>query len=159
MRAPINSIKHMVQVGINEVMGGTVLETTLVTAVADPSTSVQIEQGSIVKAVYIELWVLAAGQQVGSFTFIVEKQSGGQPAPDFSDMATLHDYPNKKNILYTTQGLVGESDANPTPILRTWVKIPKGKQRFGLGDGLRWTISSNIENQTHCGLAIYKEYK
>ena len=140
-------------------MGGTILDTTLVVAVDAPTTSVQVEQGSIVKAVFVELWILAGSQQPGSFTFTIEKLSGGQPQMTFLQGAQLYDYPNKKNILYTTQGVVGDANTNPTPIFRDWIKIPKGKQRFGLGDKLSWNLQANVEDMTHCGLAIYKEYK
>ncbi len=106
----------------------------------------------------MELWVMAAGAQPGATTVIVEKLPG--PATNISagDMANLHDYNNKKNIFYTTQGLVGDSNTNPAPLIRQWIKIPKGKQRFGLNDRLNFTILGLVDDIEYCGLSIFKAY-
>ncbi len=82
-------------------------------------------------------------------------------APTAGQIAALHDYANKKNILFTAQGLVTPTDGGQVPVLRGWYKIPKGKQRFGLGDRLFLTIRNNNAaaiDINFCGLAIYKEY-
>lgn len=79
------------------------------------------------------------------------------PAMTFTNSATLDSYSNKKNVLYTTQGLTPDANGNPIPFVRQWFKIPKGKQRFGLTDSLVLNISANVEDVTHCGLMIYKE--
>ncbi len=104
------------------------------------------------------MWLLAGSQQPGSFQLTLEKISSNAPDMTHNDSTLLHDYGNKKNILYTTQGLVGDANTNPSPLLRQWFKIPKGKQRFGLGDKLNLNLSSFAENITSCGVIIYKEY-
>ena len=119
--------------------------------------SVQVREGAIISAVYIEMWILAGSSQPGSFTISLEKRIGGQPAMTFLNSATLDSYPNKKNILYTTQGLSPDANGNPVPIMRGWYKIPKGKQRFGLSDSLILNMSANVEDMSHCGVFIYKE--
>ena len=160
MLAPITSKKHFVQQGIDSIMGGTIKNNSLVVGVAAPATaSNQVLEGSVVKAVFIEYWLLAGSQQPGSITLTVMKRVGDSPHMSFTDSATLHTYPNKKNILYTTQGLTPDANGNPIPFVRMWVKIPKGKQRMGLGDQIVVNISANVENATICGVAIYKEYQ
>ncbi len=132
---------------------------TLVNAVAVPGTSAEeVRQGSVIKAIFIEMWGGSVDTTVGSVTIIVEKLSGGQPNITFAQMAALDTYPNKKNILYTSQGLTPEFGTNPVAWIRQWVKIPKGKQRFGLADRLKISLSANLQGFSHCGLAIYKEY-
>ncbi len=104
------------------------------------------------------MWVQGAGAQPGATTIIVEKLPGVGTNITAGEMAALDDYNNKKNIFYTTQGLVGDSNTNPAPLIRQWIKIPKGKQRFGLGDRLQFTILGLVDDIEFCGLAIYKAY-
>jgi len=73
----------------------------------------------------------------------------------------LHDYPNKKNLFKTSQGLLGDANSNAVPIFREWIAIPKGKQRIGLGDTLVFNLAALGEMDQDvevCGLVIYKEY-
>jgi len=63
-------------------------------------------------------------------------------------------------VLYTTQGILGPSDAQgAVPIIRTWVPIPKGKQRFSLGDRFVITLLALNNAYRFCGMFIFKEYK
>ncbi len=75
-------------------------------------------------------------------------------------MTALGTFDNKKNILYTTQGLApNDGVGQPVAVIRQWFKIPKSKQRFGLGDKIRLAIASRGDGViTYCGFATYKEY-
>ncbi len=134
---------------------------TLVTsvAVADKNTPTEIEEGAIVKAVFVELWVIGSTSNQ-FFTIIVVKDPSGLGGISFAGMTDLNSHTNKKNILYTTQGLASNDGiAQPIAILRQWIKIPKSKQRFGLGDKLRLVIASRGDaNIVYCGFATFKEY-
>ena len=159
VRPTVNSVKHIRQFPIEDITAGTIKNASIVTVSSQsPTGATQVRVGATVKAVYIELWVLANMNAVGSMTITVEKISSGGPAMTFTDSATLNEYANKKNILYTTQGLTPENDGNPVPFLRMWIKIPKGKQRFGLGDSLAMNVSANLEDHKICGTTIFKEY-
>ncbi len=160
MRPIISSRKHIRQIAINSVMGGTL---TIVKAIhakqdADAIVPEEVDIGTTIKAVYIELWILAGSQQPGSFTVSVEKLNGSLPTMTFADSALMHTYTNKANVLYTTQGVSPDANGNPVPIIRTWIKIPRGKQRFALNDKLHINMSANVEDMTHCGLVIFKGY-
>ncbi len=157
MRPRVNTKKHIVQQGINAITAGTIKNLLLARAVAAPSGSTQVTEGSIITAIFIEMWYLATSSQPGSVTVTLEKRIGSMAAMSFTNSATLDAYTNKKNILYTTQGITPDSNGNPIPLLRQWLKIPKGKQRFGLEDSLILNISANVEGLTECGVAIYKE--
>ena len=90
-----------------------------------------------------------------------EKISSGGPLMTQPDTVTLNDYPNKKNILKTSQGVIGDANTNTTPVFREWIAIPKGKQRMGLGDRLMLNVSCLAEAANDleiCGMFIYKEY-
>ncbi len=165
MQAPIISIKHFVPRTSVAIAGGTVLSHVIVDTVAQASvTAVEdVVEGSLVKAVFCEYWIMneaATGNQ-GQFTVTIEKISSGGATPTVTNMANLGSYPNKKNVLYTSQGILGEINdgQGAIPIIRTWVPIPKGKQRFSLGDRFIITLSSVSGSYRVCGMFIYKEYK
>jgi len=158
MRPPINSEKHIVQVPIFTVTETNIANTVLVNAEASPSASSDVRVGAVVKAVFVEIWIVASAMTIGSFTLSIEKLVGGKSPLNAGQSAALHSYANKKNIFYTTQGLIGDQNTNPVPLLRQWIKIPKGKQRFGLGDSLQMNLLANVENIDACGISIFKEY-
>ncbi len=119
-----------------------------------------VNEGALVKAIYVEMWLTQASSSVGSFTAAVYKAPRGVAAT-FAEMAALHDYANKKNILYTTQGLSPANTVTILPILKFWVKIPKGKQRMGLGDKMFLSIRNNngTDDINFCGMSVYKDYR
>jgi len=148
-------------VSLSTVANGAVANELLVNAIEGAaSTPDHVEQGSIVKAVYVEFWLIQASTSVGSFVAGIYKQPGTGALLTAAQAAALHDWDNKKNVLYTTQGL---SPANTTHLMNAykgWIKIPKGKQRFGLGDKLRFFLRNlnATDDINFCGFATYKEY-
>ncbi len=159
MRPIIHSKKHIVQISQATVGQGSVVNTNLILAQEAVSTTPDaVEVGALIKACYVEFWVsMDSASVVGSYTVVLTKDPGGNAAPSTTNLAALHDYDNKKNILFTAQGLLTPSDGGQVPVLRSWYKIPKGKQRFGLGDRLRLTIRNNNATAidiNFCGLAI-----
>ncbi len=163
MRAPIHSKKHIFQLSQGTIAQSAINTQDIIVAQEAASTTPSVvEEGALVKAVFIEWWL---GNQsstvVGSYTTIVVKNPGGSNSADASEMAALHDYANKKNILFTSQALVPPTDGGQVMVLRQFLKIPKGKQRFGLGDKLQLVTRNNNATSVvinFCGLAIYKEY-
>ncbi len=139
---------------------GTLVSTTIFEAVQATlaNLNAEIREGAIVKAVWLELWITSDDTSQSSFTATVEKLPGSGGSMDFAESQALFSYENKKNILYTTQGLTGPFDEYPQMIFKGWIKIPKGKQRFGLGDSLRLNISAISNGLTACGIVIFKEY-
>ncbi len=163
MKAPIKSKKHIFQIALSNVTQAAAVTTTFINAQeATGLTPDDVEEGAIVKACYIEYWVAnESASVVGSYTVILCKLPGGVADPGAASIAALHDWVNKKNILFTSQALVPVEDAGVIPVMRGWYKIPKGKQRFGLGDRLVIAIRNNNGSAVDlrfCGLAIYKEY-
>lgn len=161
MRAPIVSTKHYVQHTLTQVPTGTVTTNEEIVSTNLPTVDApnEVQEGAVVKAVYLEYWLIGTFS-LGSFVFILEKNQQNSQAPTISEMTTLFGYDNKKNILFTSQGLIAEDNQNPTPIVRGWFKIPKGKQRFGYRDKLRVSIASlSSEDLQFCGFATYKSYR
>ncbi len=162
MRAVIKTKKHLVQISQGTTDQAMVSNFILVKAQEATGTTPDIvEEGAIVKACYVEFWLSQdSASTVGSYTVALAKIPGGNAVISSTQMAALHDYTNKKNIFFTGQGLLTPNDGGQVPVLRNWYKIPKGKQRFGLGDQLTLTIRNNnltALDINHCGLAIFKE--
>ncbi len=161
MRPVIKSTKHIVQFPINVIATGTVSVTTLIIAVNGPAANLATEvvEGAIVKAVYIELW-LQNQTNLGTSIVTVIKRSNNQLGMNFTDMAAMFTFPEKKNIFFSHEGLTSNDGiSGPVNIMRGWIKIPKSKQRFGLGDTLAITVSNVSANDLNeCGFCIYKEY-
>ncbi len=161
VRPMVHSVKHYLQRSIETVVASTVKETILIDAVnvSVAGGASEIIEGSSIKAVYVEWWLRAGDTAAGSYVFLLEKRHKAAPAPNTTEMAALDAYDNKKNVLFVSQALVNDQDADATPILRQWVKIPKSKQRFGLGDLLSITVFAQGAIDLHqCGFVTYKEY-
>ncbi len=160
MRPVITSSKHYVQASLATITAGAVLvEDIIITQEPNVINAAnECREGAVVKAIYIERWIRTGDTAPGSFVAIVVKNPGNSPDPTAGNMGALHDFANKKNILYTTQGLSNDQDADATPFLRNWIKIPKGKQRFGAGDKLQLVIFAQALDQIVCGFTTYKEY-
>ncbi len=161
MRPVIHSQKHYVQMSLSTATTGAVVPTVLVDAVsvANKNTVSEVEEGALVKAIYVELWAIGSVSNQ-FFTAILAKFPSGTASITIAEIAALGTFDGKKNILYTTQGLASNDGiAAPIPIIRQWFKIPKSKQRFGLGDRVILAVASRgSDDIIFCGFATYKEY-
>ncbi len=163
MKAIITSVKHIVQKSltvIDEQTRGK--EEILLVLDAQAVAPKDVAVGCAVKAVYLEYWLIGESSQPCTATWMFEKITNASAEASQAEMQLLHDYPNKRNIFKMGQGVIGDSNTNPIPIIREWVKIPKGKQRMALGDTLQFTVSCVGEAANGleiCGFALYKEYQ
>ncbi len=159
MRAPIHSRKHYVQTSLATVLSGQTNAILTIDAVPVSAKDApnEIEEGAVVKAVFVEMWVRAGDISAGS-TLVTIVKTVEDSVPTFADMIALDTYNNKKNILYHTQGLTNDQNANGVPFVRQWFKIPKSKQRFGLGDRLYVVVTAQALDNIICGFSTYKEY-
>ncbi len=161
VRPMVHSTKHYVQNSLATILGSAKLDLVIVEAVAvgsknDPD---EVEEGNSVKAVFLEEWIRSSETSPGSFVAALYKVPGGGTGFSTANMAALHDAENKKNILWTSQGLVNDQDADALGMMRGWYKVPKSKQRMGLGDRILLTIfAQGAIDLVICGFATYKEY-
>ncbi len=157
MRAVIQTVKHILQHQAGTVAQGAVNPYATVTATkAYAGSSVECPVGAVIKAVYVELWVLSDTTAFGNIIVTVEKRVAAATAMTAAQSTALDAYPNKNNIFYSTQGLTPPNTANPVPFIRQWIRIPKGKQRMSLGDVIVVTIGGIVNAQEFCGLTILK---
>ncbi len=116
----------------------------------------EVATGSVLKAIYVELWLTSDDTSGSSFAVSLEKLPGSSVAMGYAKSIALDTYQNRKNIFYLTQGLVGPNDEQPIPVMRGWFKIPKGKQRMGENDKWNLNISAISNGLTWCGFALAK---
>jgi len=161
VRPQVHSTKHYVQLPINQIATGVKESNVIVSAVAvqNNNAATEVTEGNTVKACYFEMWLQNEGT-LGEFILTISKEPLLGTGPTFAEMAALDSFGNKKNILYTTQGLTSNDGVSgPVNVIRGWVKIPKSKQRFGLGDRLILSIANVSSNDlVRCGFTTYKEY-
>ncbi len=159
VRPVVHSKKHYVQTSLETVTGGSVTNIAFVVAVSDlPNTVAEVVEGAIIKAVYVEFWARSSSTTPSSGQCIIYKRTGDQSNPTATDMAALGNWDNKKNIFFTQMGLQNDQDTVALPLYKGWIKIPKSKQRFGLGDRIQISIFAATIDWVICGFATYKEY-
>ncbi len=163
MQAPLITIKHMTNIENTTIASGAVRSIEIVQAVGQAAVvnTGDVVEGSIVKTVYLEHWIKSNGGAGTDtkFQLVIEKVPAGATSITFTQMNNLMTYPNKKNVFYVTQGVIGDGETQSLPVIRQWFMIPKGKQRFGLDDRFVLTISTTGAVIQSCGLAIFKEWK
>ncbi len=161
VRPMVHSTKHYVHYPIDQVGAGLLQSIRLCVAVESTAANLgdEVEEGSSLKAIFVELWLQNQGN-LGEFICTLTKTPENSTGPTFVESANLFTYTNKKNVLYTTQGLTSnDAISGPVPVMRGWYKIPKSKQRFGLGDSIRLNIANVSANDLNrCGFSTYKEY-
>ncbi len=160
VRPMVHSTKHYVQPGLRSIVAGVteghvIAEAMAINAVTDAD---EVAEGTSIKAIYVESWIRASGASPGAYIVAIAKVPGTGTTFGTTQMAALFDAENKKNILFTSQALVNDNDADAIAIVRGWLKVPKSKQRMGLGD--RWVMTTNAVgvDMTICGFETYKEY-
>ncbi len=159
MRPVIHTEKHVVQRSLFAVGSGALTVVDVVISLAAPvaTTATNVREGSSINAVYCEMWVSSDDAASGTCIATLERRPGGVNAMLASESAALDSYDNKKNILHTFMGLTPSNVQYPMAIIKGWVKIPKGKQRFGIGDKLVLNIHGQSNGIAACGFFIYKE--
>jgi len=160
VRPSVHSTKHYVQQSIGT-RDTTAVETVVVSnavTVANKTAVNEVEEGSSIKAIYLEMWLRSAATAASSFTFCFCKRPSNVNAPSQAEMAALGTWDNKKNIMYATQGLLNDVDSTAMNIFKGWIKVPKGKQRMGLNDVWSWHLNAIGQSINFCGMQIYKEY-
>ncbi len=161
MRPVIQAEKHYVQHPFFTVAASTLVQKSVVEGVQvlNKNQTHEVEEGSIVKAIFFEFWISNAGSGPSFGTCTIEKIPSQGNIQTFANSQNLGAYANKKNIFFSFEGLIPNSTANPLPIIRSWMKVPRGKQRIGLGDKIVINFVADGDAKNICGFTTYKEYK
>jgi len=157
MRPVVNTNKHYVQASLFTIASGAVRNDIIVQALDVPAAVTQVRVGSIVSAIYVEMWLTSDDAALGSVVVTLEKVPGSSSPPNATDMGALGLYDNKKNVLHTQMGLISPNVQYPVAAIKGWFKIPKGKRRMGFEDTIRLNIFAQSNGVTGCGFFTYKE--
>ncbi len=164
MVAPINSVKHYVPRANVSLASGAGQANVVVNSVVAPAqtTAADVKEGAVVKAVHLEYWLWGGGTTGvdTQFVIVVEKAPSARASIGAAEMLNIGAYANKKNIFYQSQGVIGAGvdGSQAIPVIRDWLLIPKGKQRFGFGDRLVVSFTTVGSSIQICGQATFKEY-
>ncbi len=163
MLAPINTVKHYV--GQPRVSLGLGLSQSLEIADVVPAPvsndREKVAAGSVIKSIHFEYWIVGNGASgtTSQFVFTIEKVPSGVSDPTFADLLNLGGYDNKKNVLFSSQGIIASAAGGQSvPIVRDWILIPKGKQRMGHKDRIVISFATVEQPLAFCGISTYKEY-
>ncbi len=159
MRPIIKSVKHYQHTPVTVVASSATGQVTLVDAIVEGAAranAFDVFEGSNIKAVYCEYWISGVTLDKTA-TWCILKRPANVAQPTFAEMSNLGAYANKKNILNAGQG-IAPTNGNVMNIYKGWLKIPKGKQRFGLDDKLQLVVAATGTNVNFCGLSTFKEY-
>ncbi len=158
LKTIIKRVKHYQNTPVTVITSGATGQVTLVDAIAEGATrsnSFDVYEGSTIESIYVEFWISGITLDKTA-TWVIVKRPANVAQPDFTDMANLGAYSNKKNIFNAGQG-IPPTNGNVMNIYKGWLKIPKGKQRFGLDDKLQLVVSAVGTNVNLCGLTTFKE--
>jgi len=157
----VHSTKHYVQQSIATIAAGAKLDIVIADSVNVTAANAvnEVREGSSIKACYIEMWIRSGEAAAGSGITCLCKLPGGLAVFGTAFLAGIGTSDNKKNVLNFSQGLFNDQDADAVAVYRGWYKIPKSKQRMGLGDRLVLQIFAQGAIDLHvCGFMTYKEY-
>ncbi len=158
MRPVVNTEKQYVQYTVTSVGLGSLGQEFIAEALEVPATaSKDVRVGAKISAIYVEIWLGSDDAAQGSFNLTVEKVPGNSAFMTYAQSILLDDYPNKKNVFYTTQGINPPNVQSAIPVIRQWIKIPKSKQRMGLGDKFVVNIAGITNGLTYCGFSLFKQ--
>ncbi len=176
-RHPIDSRKHIIDTqGI--VTASTSEAITIAQGLDSADISVnanQCESGSTVTSFFLSVFYLIEGNITASNVpvinwYIIYDRAGrlhnnGSPTfgvgtRDLPIAGATGLSPNRNQILHEEKGLTTSVSDGSTPmVFKGVIKIPRGKQRMGVGDKILLVHSAGTEPMNFCFKAIYKDYR
>lgn len=162
-RAPINSIKHVVD-SSGTLAGSAISTNPISVAVPNVSTTVfkpgDVRVGGTVNAFFLSIFVIGAtGAPLnGPIDWYLIKihtaQGGTSPTPGQTGTSQL-----RNQIIHEEKGLAGSGDGTPMAF-KGVIVIPRGMRRMREGDEWRIVLRSedNTSDGQFCVKAIYKSF-
>ncbi len=157
MRPVVNTEKHIIQNSFFTVASGALTSIVISQAVAAPTSREHVREGAKISAIYLEYWITTDDGVIGTTITTMEKRPAGAAVMTAAQSALLNDYLNKKNVFYTQMGLTPPNVMYPMSTIKGWFKVPKSKQRQGLGDKIVINFHGQSNGINVCGFALYKE--
>ncbi len=137
---------------------------------ADLATTNEVNIGSRISSMFIEIFFITEGGEVSNEVPLVDWyiiKNGGNSFGATFDASNLPtpgatgSHINKRHILHEEKGLSGGGDASLTGVPMVFkgvIRIPKGSQRIGESDVFRICARSNFATK-FCVKVIYKWFQ
>ncbi len=159
----VNSIKNDVSALTGLVDGAnTVQNIAIATDTATTASTTSVDNGSIIKAIWIEFWISATAEVAVGVTNAVELYLSKNPGNNLTMPipGTQGSSNEKKFIIKGWKGLVDARTQGFQPYSwKGWVKIPKVYQRMGTDDHWQLNILMSGVAGLICEHFVYKWYK
>ncbi len=168
---PVNTVKHVFDTStlvsaITNTVLGTVINTVDNAVLANAA---DINTGSKVSSIFFVIYVYSEGGELASeiplvdFYFLKNPGNawGAFNATNLPTPGGTGSHINKRHILHEEKGLAGGGNVSLTGVPMVFkgvVRIPRGRQRFGIADTFIVAIRTNFISKV-CMKAIYKEVK
>ncbi len=166
---PINSIKNVVD---NSGLIPAVTNTSIHLPIfgvrnADLATSNEVDVGSKISSVFIELFFFSEGGELANEVPLVDWYIIKDPGNSWSTVFDAGNLPtpgatgvhkNKRHILHEEKGLTGGGNLSLSGVPMVFkgvIKIPRGRQRWGEADVLRIAARTNFATK-FCVKTVYK---
>ncbi len=156
---PVHSIKHVVDVqgGLTAGSRSTVVLADAVTTPNVQSTSTDLEQGSTVNAIYLNVQVSAVGTAALANVYMyVIKNVGAQIALVNGNVIGTSNI--RKWVIHQEMTMTEKNTtAIPRTLFKGVIKLPRSYKRFGIDDVLQIVLFSPGVDYEFCVQCIYKE--
>jgi len=153
---PINSVKNIIDGTFLGVGAAVTTVVTLGTSVVDyKGNTAEIPIGAKVSSFYLFVQVLPATGTANVDWFVTKFSTGTpMPVPGATGASTARRY-----ILHEEKGIPGNAADGAYPLtFKGVIKIPRGRQRFALGDFIQLHIRG-VDTYNACVKCIYKFYQ
>ncbi len=132
----------------------------------------QVVAGSTVSSLYLSLFFATKGNASATLPevvdwYVIYDVAGRMAASgNFGDGADVLPIPsgagtsvNKNQILHMEKGLVGDAADGSKMVFQGVIRIPKGKQRIGIGTAIHIVAQKQETDKFFCLKSIYKYYQ
>ncbi len=177
-KRPINAIKNIVdQQGVliaDTAPSGQLLK-TIVTGVDNPAVDAatnEVQAGSTVTSIYLSLFfgtkgnASAVNPEVVDWYIIYDVAGRMSEGGTFGNGAAVlpiassaGESVNRNQILHMEKGIVGDAADGSKMVFAGVIRIPRGKQRIGIGTKIHIVAQKQEGDKFFCLKAIYKYYQ
>ncbi len=163
LRGVINSNKNIVPnitAGTDGTTASVIVAITVDSALNTVAT--QVERGCVIKAIWMELWMRPAEEDIVGLTTVVDAYFIKNPGTNLTLPAagTVGTSNEKKFVLKNWKGLIAAQTFGAQPYTwKGWIKIPKHMQRMGADDLFQFVFEYNGTAGVTCTNFVYKWYK
>jgi len=157
---PVNRIKHVIDKQFGVVLGTTNFQTlVLASDTPDLATTVEVQTGSTVNAIYLKVEVYGTTSAALSNVYmLVRKNPGGNLATIAPNTVGQSD--DKRYVIHQEMVMLQRvTNSNPRTLFNGVIVLPRGYRRFGPNDVLQLVMLAPGVDIDVCFQCHYKEFR